>query len=89
VALVVGRVLLAGGDREVALPVLPDVVGRVGVVLLLVVAPAAATDVELPLAGVDGAAGRAVEFVLPGDAADGGVGAVVAGGGCQAAALSG
>ena len=55
----------------------------VGVVLPLVVAPAAAADVELPLGWSIGRAGRPLNSSGPGDRADGGVGGVVAGGGEQ------
>lgn len=76
VALVVGGVVPAGGDDEVALPVVDGVAGAVRVVLPLVVAPTAAADVEPPLVLVDGRAGGGVELVLPADRADGGLGPV-------------
>jgi hypothetical protein len=84
-ALVVGRVLLASRDRQVALAVLDHVARRVRVVLALVVAEAAATEVELPFRGVDRGAGPGVELVRPGDTADCRIGIVMSGGGDETA----
>src|SRR5690606_29134836 len=74
-ALVVGGVLLAGGDDEVALAVQGGVPGAARVVLPLVVVLVVA-GLQLPLGGVDRRAGRAVEGVREGHGrrGNGGVG---------------
>ncbi len=66
VALVAGRVLPPGGDHQVALAVVRGVAGAVRVVLQLVVAPAVAAGVVLPLGRVGPGAGGGVELVGPG-----------------------
>ncbi len=59
---VVGRILPAGGDDQVALPVEGGVAVARRVVLPLVVVDVV-TGLDLPFAGVDGKSGRSVEVV--------------------------
>src|SRR5690606_33847651 len=70
-ALVVGGVLLAGGDDEVALAVQGGVPGAARVVLPLVVVLVVA-GIQLPLGGVDRRSGRAVEGLRDGHGRRGG-----------------
>jgi hypothetical protein len=72
-AVVVPAAALTGGDDQMALPVHGDVARAVGVVLQLLVAPAVAAGVEIPLRRVDATAGRTVEIFVPDDRSLGGV----------------
>ena len=52
-------------DDQVAVAILVNIVGRIGIGFGLAVTPSAAAEIVIPIGGIRRAAGRPIELVVP------------------------